>query len=97
MQLPVLIEPLATGGFIARAGEPFAGTAEGATAEEAVLRLEGLLRARLQAGSRVAVISLPNGLAGPHSEPENEDSDWAFRIMQETIEENRRRENEADQ
>lgn len=96
MEITILIEPLPKGGFIARSGEPFAATAEGATVEEATRQLATALRARFQAGARAGVISLPNGRVTDDVDDELDD-DWAFRIMLETIAENRRIENEANQ
>ena len=43
MQIPILIEPVARNGFRARGGEPFALSAEGATREEALGKLRGLM------------------------------------------------------
>lgn len=100
MQIPVLIEPLQGGQFRAKAGEPFVESADGSTAQEAVQLLEDALRARLNAGSRLEVIELPNGAASCSSgklelEPLPDD-DWFFQTMREAIVENRRKEDEAE-
>jgi predicted RNase H-like HicB family nuclease len=47
MQIPVLIERVEGNGYRARGGEPFAVTVEGATREEALLRLQEVIRSRL--------------------------------------------------
>lgn len=92
MKVAILIEPLATGGYVARAGEPFAASAEGATAEEAALRLESVLRTRLASGGRVALIDLPNGAGEPAPLA---DEGWFFDTLCDEIEKNRRQEDEA--
>lgn len=43
MQIPVLVEPVANNGFRAKAGEPLALSADGATPEEAVRNLRAAL------------------------------------------------------
>jgi hypothetical protein len=99
MQIPILIEPLEGGRYRAKAGEPFAATVEGPTAEEAAQRLEATVRDRLNAGSRLGVIEVSNGTSaasvGLHLDPLPDD-DWFFQTMREAIAENRRREDEAD-
>jgi hypothetical protein len=96
MQIPILIEAIEGGRFRARAGEPFGASAEGGTADEAAHQLEALLRNRLHAGARLAVIELGNGPQPPwHLEPLPDD-DWFFQTMREAVEENRQRENEAE-
>jgi hypothetical protein len=98
MQIPILIEPI-EGGFRAKAGEPFAASAEGPTAEEAAQRLEMIVRGRLSEGSRLGTINLGNGAALPATGPLQleplPDDDWFFRTMREAIAEDRRREDEA--
>jgi hypothetical protein len=99
MQIPVLIEPIEGGRFRARAGEPFAASAEAPTAEEAAQRLEMIVHDRLNAGSRLGVIELGNGTTAPATGPLQleplPDDDWFFRTMREAIAEDRRREDEA--
>ena len=100
MQIPILIEPLESGRFRAKAGEPFAVSAEGLTAEEATQRLERVVRDSLSAGSRLGVIELGNGAAPSSSEKLQLDplpnDHWFFQTMRESIAENRRREDEAE-
>src|SRR5262249_5126114 len=59
MQIPVFIEPVENNGFRARSGEPFGLSSEGATPDEAVRRLRGLVAARNAAGGRVVHIDIP--------------------------------------
>jgi hypothetical protein len=101
MQIPILIEPLEDGRFRAKAGEPFAASADGLTAEEAAQRLEAMVRDRLNSGSLLSVIDLGNGTAptptaGLQLEP-LPDNDWFFHTMREAIAENRQREDEAEE
>jgi hypothetical protein len=98
MQTPILIEPTQEGHFRAIAGEPFAASAEGLTAQEAVQLLEGVLRERLNRGSRLGVIELENGTAPASDKLALEqlpDDDWFFQTMREAIADNRRREDET--
>jgi hypothetical protein len=59
MQIPVLIEPVAGGGFAARAGSPFNWSAEGATHDEALAKLRAEVARHLSNGTRAAAIELP--------------------------------------
>ena len=99
MKITILVEPIEGGRFRARAGEPFGLSAEGSTSDEATRQLETLLRNRLSAGSRLAVIDLANGtqtpLPPPFYLPPLPDDDWFFKELREAIAENRRREDEA--
>jgi hypothetical protein len=98
MEIPILIEPLADGRFRARAGEPFAVTAEADSSDEALQHLEAMLRDRLQGGSRLAAVNLDNGppqLQPPLSLEPLPDDDWFFRTLRESIAEHRRSEDEA--
>ncbi len=63
MQIPVLVEPVVNNGFRARAGEPLALTAEGATPDEAVGNLRAAIDRQLKNGS--LLISLDIGSANP--------------------------------
>src|SRR5436190_1959230 len=98
MQIPILIEPVATGLYRAKAGEPFALSAEGVTPSEATERLETVVRERLKAGSYLGVINLDNGSSPTSPAPLRleplPDDDWFFQTMREAIAENRQRENE---
>ncbi len=96
MKFPVLIEAIEGGRFRARAGEPFGTSADGSTPDEAARQLETLLRGRLQAGARLALIDLDNGPQPPlHLEP-LPDEDWFFRTLREAVAENRQRETEPE-
>ena len=99
MHIPILIEPQSGGSFRARAGEPFAISADGKSATDAASNLAELLRARLKTGAQLGLIDLGNGsqLSGQtplHLTPLPED-DWFFQTMGEVIAENRRQEAEA--
>jgi hypothetical protein len=58
IQIPILIEPVAGNGFRSRGGEPFALSAEGATCEEVLAKLQEQLQARLRDGAVVASLSI---------------------------------------
>ena len=58
MEIPVLIEPLPGTGFVARTGSPFEWSAEGATPEEAVRKLQSVALERQAAGVKVDRISV---------------------------------------
>lgn len=92
MKIPILIEPI-EGGYRARAGEPFAVSAEGPTEEEATRRIAGLLRDRLRS-SRLAVVEIDNGQGGGPV-PATPEDEWAWATFLEAVTENRRREDEA--
>jgi predicted RNase H-like HicB family nuclease len=71
MQIPVLVEPVANNGFRARAGEPLAVSAEGATPEEALHNLRAALERQLTNGKQLRSLDLaPDNpwlaLAGMH-------------------------------
>lgn len=67
MTIPVLVEPLAGGGYVARAGSPFDWSAEGATPAEAVEKVRAAARACAAGGCTVAAIDVPgaNGATVP--------------------------------
>jgi hypothetical protein len=100
MQITILIEPIEGGRFRARAGEPFTLSAEGDSPDVATRHLETLIRNRLGAGGRLAVIDLTNGtrtpLPPPLYLPPLPDDDWFVKEMREAIAENRRLEDEAE-
>ena len=50
MQIPILIEEVPGNGYRSRGGEPFALSAEGATREEVLAKLQEQLQARMKAG-----------------------------------------------
>ncbi len=99
MQIPILIEPVEGGRYHARAGDPFATSAEGATAKEAMRQLESLLQGRLSAGAHLSTITLGNGspcsVQAPLRLEPLPDDDWFFQTMQVVFTENRRREDEV--
>src|SRR4051812_40798728 len=59
MELPVLIEPVAGNGFLAKSGDPLALTAEGPTPGEALQKLHMLVQQRLQAGATFTTVPVP--------------------------------------
>jgi hypothetical protein len=63
MQIPILIESVAGNGYRSRGGEPFALSAEGATREEVITKLQEQLQARVKAGDAIVLLELP---AQPH-------------------------------
>lgn len=91
MELPVLIEPIAENGFRAKLGEPFNLVGEGATRQQAMLRLHELLDQRLTSGLEITSISVGNGKpavaihGGIWNENDPDVQEWLR-----TIEENRR-------
>jgi hypothetical protein len=97
MQIPILIEPVDVGRYRARAGEPFALTAEGASQEEARSLLERPLSDRLRNGAQLTSVNVPAGESAQNPvRAENAYlTDPSFREMQEIIAENRRLEDEA--
>ena len=58
MEIAVLIEPVAGNGYRARTGPPFDWSADGATPEEAVRKLQAVASAEQSAGARVATITV---------------------------------------
>lgn len=60
MQIPVLVEPVAGKGYVARTGSPFGWSAEGATAAEAVERLQAEVVRHSTNGIRVTTIEWPD-------------------------------------
>ncbi len=100
MQITIIIEPNEGGGFRARAGEPFSVSADGPTMNAAAEHLAALLRERLKAGARLALLDLNNGSQVLAQTPLQltpvPDQDWFFETMREAIAENRQREDEAD-
>jgi hypothetical protein len=59
MQIPILVEPVSNNGYRATCGPPLAVSAEGATREEAVVKLELLLRDRLSNGVEIVAAEVP--------------------------------------
>jgi hypothetical protein len=59
MEIPVLIEPVAGNGYVARTGEPLPLRAEGATRDEAMKNLEQMVSRRLTNGSQFLTLRVP--------------------------------------
>ena len=59
MQIPFLVEPVANHGYRATCGPPLGVSAEGATRDEAIDKLEVLLRDRLTNGVEVVAAEVP--------------------------------------
>jgi hypothetical protein len=59
MQIPILVEPVSNNGYRATCGAPLALSAQGATRDEAVDKLELLLRDRLQNGVEIVAAEVP--------------------------------------
>ncbi|MFL5328845.1 MAG: hypothetical protein ACJ8C4_08000 [Gemmataceae bacterium] len=90
MQIPILIEPVAGNGYRSCGGEPFSLSAEGATREEVLAKLQEQLRARRQAGAEL--ISLEAGPAHPFADFAGVfKDDHYFEEVVEIIAENRRK------
>ena len=60
MDIPVLVDPLPGGRYLARCNEPINLSADGESFDAAVLKLQGVLTERLSAGSRLTVIQVPS-------------------------------------
>jgi predicted RNase H-like HicB family nuclease len=67
MEIPVVIEPVAGDGYLARMGEPLSLSAAGASRHDALRNLQQAVRQRLESGTTLA--SLHVGVQG-------EDSPW---------------------
>ena len=59
MQIPILVEPVTNNGYRATCGSPLAMSAEGTTRDEAVDKLELLLRDRLSNGVEIVAAEVP--------------------------------------
>jgi hypothetical protein len=59
MQIPILIEAVAGNGYRSRGGEPYALSAEGATREEVLAKLQEQLQARMEAGAAIVRLEVP--------------------------------------
>jgi len=64
MQIPILIEAVPGNGYRSRGGELYALSAEGATREEVLAKLQEQLRARMKAGAAIVPLEVP---AQPHA------------------------------
>jgi len=91
MQIPILIEPIEGDRYRARAGEPFAMSAEGNTKMEAYKKLEEMIFNRLRAGGQLFTLELqvapPYSLCAGSAKGNPMFDEW-----QAAIAENRRRE-----
>jgi hypothetical protein len=95
MQIPILIEPIEGDRYRARAGEPFAMSAEGDTKMEAYKKLEEMIFKRLQDGGEVFTIEVQS--APPYSLCAGSAKDKPFfDQLLAAIAENRRREDAED-
>jgi hypothetical protein len=59
MQIPVVIEPVAGNGYLAKTGEPLPLSAAGASRDEALRNLEHAVQQRLRNGTTIASMNLP--------------------------------------
>jgi hypothetical protein len=59
MQIPILLEQVANNGYRATSGPPLALSAEGATRDEAIDKLEQQLRDRLSTGVEIVSAEVP--------------------------------------
>ena len=66
MEIPVLVEPLPSGGFRARSGDPLELTAQGDSPDSALRNLRDLIETRIAAGSVLTTIDVANTPAGRH-------------------------------
>ncbi len=71
MQITVLVEPVANNGFRAKAGEPLALSADGATPDEAVCNLRAAMDRQLQGGKQLRSVDIASenpwlAMAGMH-------------------------------
>ena len=66
MEIPVLLEPLPSGGFRARSGDPLELTAQGDSPDSALRNLRDLIETRIASGSVLTTIEVPNTAVGRH-------------------------------
>ena len=59
MEVPVLVEPVAGNGYRASVASPFTFTAEGATREEALRKVQELIEGRTGKGGQLVCLSVP--------------------------------------
>jgi predicted RNase H-like HicB family nuclease len=59
MQIPVLLEPVASNGYRASTGQPLSVSAEGSTRAQALEQLRRALQDRLNAGAEIASLEFP--------------------------------------
>lgn len=58
MEIPVLIEPVAGDGYLAKTGEPLPLSAAGASRDEALRNLRQMFQQRMQSGSTIAFLNV---------------------------------------
>ncbi len=58
MEIPVVIEPAAGNGYLAKTGEPLALSMAGASREEALRNLKQAVQQRLQSGTTIASLDV---------------------------------------
>jgi predicted RNase H-like HicB family nuclease len=63
MNIPVMIQPIAGKGFLARAGSPFDLTAEGTTEDEALKNLQTVAMKCIADGCKFASLTVPDSKA----------------------------------
>lgn len=66
MEIPVLVEPLAEGGFRARSADPLGLTAQGDTPDAALRHLRELIETRTTSGAFLTTIDVAVPKYGPH-------------------------------
>ncbi len=93
MEVPVIIEPVTANGYrVTGAGWLSVGlTAEGATAEEAIDRLAEQIQTRLNAGAKLAELSVPTGAAPWREDAGYLRDDPLYQPWREAMEEYRRK------
>lgn len=64
MEIPVLIEPVAGNGYVAKTGEPLSLSAEAATRDEAVRNLRQLIAERVANGAEFTEVTVPGAKSG---------------------------------
>jgi hypothetical protein len=91
VELPVIVEPLVGNGFraIGAGGLSLGLTAEGATAAEAIDRLAEQVRTRLDAGAKLAALSVPAEAAAWKADAGYLRDDPLFEAWREAMEERR--------
>lgn len=90
MELAVLVEPLPGGGFRARSADPFGLTAQGETAEAALVHLRELIESCAASGGVLTTIDVPSTKLGPHPGSRIYEGDPLFDRWQVEIEAYRR-------
>jgi predicted RNase H-like HicB family nuclease len=92
VDVPVLVEQVEGGGYLARTGEPFAIMADGTTADEAVQKVRELIEARLAKGAQLITLDI----AAAHEHPWKSfagtwnENDPAIKRWEELVEQYRR-------